>query len=133
MIPVHICVSNERPDIFIWSDALKKVIMIELTCPAEENVLQARDRKTLKYKNLVNQIKNQKEGWSVTFRAIEVGTRGFVSFSVSRCLRDLGMIHTKRVTQDMSEAVARCSYRIQRSSSRKVWDVQPLVVINSAR
>lgn len=132
IIPVHICISDERPDIFIWSDAMKKIIMIELTCPAEENILQARDRKTLKYKKLISQIKDQKEGWSVIFRAIEAGSRGFISFSVSRCLRDLGMIHTKQVTQDMSEAVARCSYRIQRSSSRKDWDVQPLVVIKSA-
>ena len=111
---------------------MKKIIMIELTCPAEENILQARNRKTLKYKKLISQIKDQKEGWSVIFRAIEAGSRGFISFSVSRCLRDLGMIHTKQVTQDMSQAVARCSYRILRSSSRKDWDVQPLVVIKSA-
>ena len=105
--------------------------MIELTCPAEENILQARERKTRKYKNLVNQIKEQRAGWKVIFRAVEMGTRGFVSFSMSRCLRELGMIHTRQATQNMFEAVARCSYRIQKSSNRKVWDEQPLVVIET--
>ena len=36
-------------EILIWSDSLKKIIMIELTCPAEENGLKARQLKEQKY------------------------------------------------------------------------------------
>ena len=36
--PPHILVTLERPDIVIYSNLLKVVIMIELTSPAEENI-----------------------------------------------------------------------------------------------
>ena len=41
----HNSATSERPDIVIWSVALKKVIMIELTCPAEEGIEAVRERK----------------------------------------------------------------------------------------
>jgi hypothetical protein len=31
----------QRPDIIIWSPSLRKVILIELTCPAEEGIINA--------------------------------------------------------------------------------------------
>ena len=40
--PVHICVTEKRPHIVFFSDTLKKVILVELTCPAEENIADAR-------------------------------------------------------------------------------------------
>ena len=49
VFPAHIVITDERPDILIFSDSLKSVILIELTCPAEENILEARERKTMKY------------------------------------------------------------------------------------
>ena len=36
VFPPEIFNTNERPDIVIWSAKLKKVLLIELTCPAEE-------------------------------------------------------------------------------------------------
>ena len=35
--PVHIAFTQLRPDITIFSNSLRKVILIELTCPCEEN------------------------------------------------------------------------------------------------
>ena len=36
--PVHIAFTQLRPDITIFSNSLRKVILIELTCPCEENM-----------------------------------------------------------------------------------------------
>ena len=41
VLPPEIVATSQRPDIVIWSTALKKVIMIELTCPAEEGIVIA--------------------------------------------------------------------------------------------
>ena len=47
--PVHICVTDKRPDIVLYSISSKTVILIELTCPAEENNRDAQLRKEVKY------------------------------------------------------------------------------------
>ena len=36
--PDHIADSEERPDIVVYSDKLKLVLNIELTCPGEERL-----------------------------------------------------------------------------------------------
>ena len=36
--PVHIAFTQLRPDITIFSSSLRKAILIELTCPYEENM-----------------------------------------------------------------------------------------------
>jgi len=38
VFPPEILATLERPDIVIWSAKLHKVYLIELTCPAEENI-----------------------------------------------------------------------------------------------
>ena len=52
VLPPEIIATSERPDIVIWSVTLKKVIMIELTCPAEEGIEAARERKHARYEQL---------------------------------------------------------------------------------
>ena len=36
--PIHIAFTQLRSDITIFSNALRKVILVDLTCPCEENV-----------------------------------------------------------------------------------------------
>ena len=36
--PVHIAFTQLRPDVTIFSSSLRKAILIELTCPYEENM-----------------------------------------------------------------------------------------------
>ena len=38
IFPGHIALTSLRPDIVIFSNSLKRVILIELTCPWEENM-----------------------------------------------------------------------------------------------
>ena len=58
VFPPDICVTSLRPDIVIWSTTTKVAILIELACPSEENILQAKARKSERYLPLLNQIQS---------------------------------------------------------------------------
>ena len=87
LFPGHIAVSALRPDIVIYSNTLKRVILIELTCPCEENMESWHSTKVAKYSCLVNTITSN--GWCADLFAIEVGARGYCSRTVT-CLKRLG-------------------------------------------
>ena len=70
----------------IWSVTLKKVIMIELTCPAEEGIEAARERKHARYEQLKQDSANA--GWVAHLLTIEVGARGYVAYSTKRLALD---------------------------------------------
>jgi hypothetical protein len=134
VFPVDICVTPKRPDIIIWSRSAKKVILIELTCPMEENILAARATKHSRYRDdskhgesLIDQIKGNE--WTPILMPIEVGARGMVSYSVNRCLQKLGYSpsQTKAITRRLSLVAAKCSYAIYRSRTVKEWKSSLLV------
>ena len=126
VFPPCICATDQRPDIVIFSRSAKKVIMIELTCPAEENFNKAELRKTVKYQELQSLITTSSNGeWKPFLLTIEVGARGFVSYSVSSCLKKLG-IHgkfIKRICAAISLVAARCSYAIWVHHKYPVWSI----------
>ena len=72
-------VSALLTDILLFSMSMKKVIVIELTCPCKENMSQWHEEKSHKYYPLCCSIRSN--GWSVYFYAIEVGARGFCAES----------------------------------------------------
>ena len=76
---MFLAVSTLRPDILLFSMSTKKVIIIELTCPCEENLSQWHEGKSQKCYPLCCSIRSN--GCSVYFYAIEVGTRGFYAES----------------------------------------------------
>ena len=57
--PVHIVQTALRPDIVIFSNKRRKIIMWELTVPWVENAEEAHERKKLKYDELVELCKKQ--------------------------------------------------------------------------
>ena len=63
-----------RPDITFFSNKLKRVILIELTCPCEENMEAWHNAKVNKYMPLKSVMENN--GWNVDLLAVEVGARG---------------------------------------------------------
>ena len=124
-VPPHIYSTPERPDIVLWSSKLKRVILIELTCPAEENIKAANIRKEGKYTTLKNSINDDTETkFSCTLWTIEVGVRGFVGRSVLRCLRKLGLPPRarKKLCKKLSLTVAKCSYAIYLARKTRDWD-----------
>ena len=63
--PSHIALTDLRPDFVIYSNSLKRVIIIELTCPCEENIKDRHDEKFTKYSNLATLVKAN--GWIPNF------------------------------------------------------------------
>jgi hypothetical protein len=87
--PTDICTTNSRPNIIIWSLSIRKVILIGLTCPSEENIQTAKIRKTERYTPLHQQV--QPAGWAVSLFLVEAGVRACLSRSFHRCLRTIGV------------------------------------------
>ncbi len=88
-IPTHITQSKLRPDIILVSEATKQLILLELTVPWEERMEEAQERKREKYQELVEDC--QRNGWRTRCMAVEVGSRGFASHSLSKAYGTLGI------------------------------------------
>ena len=88
IFPPEIASTLHRPDIVIFSRALCHVILIELTVQLEDRVCVAHERKRNRYLPLLSLC--QSNGWNATHFPVEVGSRGFVAYSLTRCLRQLG-------------------------------------------
>ena len=84
-VPSFLTVTTLRPDIVLYSCSIKAVIIIELTCPCEENMPYWHDKKRENYHSLCTSIKAN--GWRVFFFAVEVGARGYAAESLLSCLR----------------------------------------------
>ena len=61
IFPTEIALTTKRPDIVIWSIKAKKVFIIELTVPYEENFDWAHQHKLEKYEDLREQC--VRNGW----------------------------------------------------------------------
>ena len=79
----EIYATAERPDILIWSVKSKRVILIELTCPAEEGMAAAQVRKQARYLSLMNNIAIN-SSWKPLLLKLEVGVRGFIATSTQQ-------------------------------------------------
>ena len=89
VFPTDIALTSQRPDLIVWSVAQRKVFLIELTVPFEENFDWAHQRKLEKYEDLREQcIRN---GWTTTVFPLEVGCRGFIATSAYAFLSNLGL------------------------------------------
>ena len=112
VVPVFLAVSTLRPDILLFSRYTKKVIIIELTCPCEENMSQWHEEKSQKYYPLYCSIRSN--GWSVYFYAIEIGAWGFCAESVRSCLHSLGFNNRlcRKTLQTLSSVSLRYSFEI---------------------
>ena len=90
VFPVEIYATPQRPDVLIWSKSLHKVIIGELTCPAEEGFDAAQARKEARYYSLTKNINDDKNSpWKAILITFEVGARGFVAYSTRKFLQNL--------------------------------------------
>ena len=120
--PADICATSQRPDIVLWSSRTKTVILIELTCPAEEGIMNASVRKQDRYTDLLILIRNNH--WTPHLFTVEVGARGFVAKSLLKCLKALGLVRSavSQLAKYVSNISARCSYAIYLAHSSVHWD-----------
>ena len=109
-------------------------MLIELTCPAEEGMHSAEVRKTARYSELCEQIREA--GWTPHLFTVEVGARGFVGRSLIRCLKKLGLNPRtiRQAHKGLSEVAARCTYAIYLARETHDWPRdRPLISpLNSA-
>ena len=75
--PVDIAFTQLRPEIRNFSKSLRKVILIELTCPCEENMEFWHGTEIKSY--LVSRAIIESKGCCVKLFAVEVGARGYCS------------------------------------------------------
>ena len=85
-----------RPDIVIWSNTKRVVIIAELTVPLESRIAEAHERKMRKYEDLAEQCREA--GWKVELLAVEVGCRGFPTPSLQRFLTCIGLCGRARAS-----------------------------------
>jgi hypothetical protein len=87
VFPPCIVATDLRPDVVLWSVRSHVVILLELTCPAEEGIDAAQVRKESKYDGLVRAI-NDTKTWRARLLTLEVGARGLVGSrtGISACL-----------------------------------------------
>lgn len=119
--PVEIAATTQRPDIVIFSRSLKSVILIELTVPLEDRTAASHERKINRYASLQSDC--EENGYSSHIFAIEIGSLGFVSSSLTHCLESLGFPRTKsrEVRDVLSRVSLRCSYFIYLKRQSPLW------------
>ena len=89
--PLHIAYTELQPDITIYSNSAKKMILIELTCLCAENTEKWHDHEIKKYLPLTSAINFR--DWKVDLYGMEVGARGLSSSSLLCCLQNTGFIN----------------------------------------
>ena len=67
----------------------RSVILLELTCCAEEGVKAAQLRKQVRYHELVENV--NANNWNATLLTIEVGARGLIGNGTWRAFLKLGL------------------------------------------
>ena len=125
-IPTHVVAhTSERPDIIMWSDTLRLVVILELTVPAEVNVQAANTRKRSRYGGLSSEIQlttnDEGVGWKVSVFPVEVTVRGFIARSVHTLLKTLGLPCKKRLKNNLSKMAVRGSYVIWQNRDNVRW------------
>ncbi|XP_033096040.1 uncharacterized protein LOC117100447 [Anneissia japonica] len=83
-----------RPDAVLWSTKSKKLIMVALSVPWEENCEIAYERKRAKYQDLLDSCKEK--GWQTWLYPIEVGCGGFPAQSVWKFITAIGLSGNER-------------------------------------
>ena len=119
--PSIVAVTDKRPDLVLWSFALKLIVLLELTVPAECNVMQAHDRKRLRYDGpgaLASDCRDA--GWTVEVMPVEVGTLGFVAESTMRACKKLGA-WSKDLKVALEDVALRGSYAIYIERKSPGW------------
>jgi hypothetical protein len=89
VFPSEIVVTNLRPDMVFIERKKKKLLIMALTVPWEDRMMEANVRKSSKYEELRQEFEDT--GRSARCFAVEVGCRGFAGHSLRLFFKGLGM------------------------------------------
>ena len=120
--PVHITFTWLRPDITIFSNYLRKVILIELACPCQGKMESWHSNKINKYLALKTSIESN--GWCVEHFAVQVGARGYCSKSVLCSFKKPGFSNTliRDTIKKLSKSCMECLFCIWLARNNKDWN-----------
>ena len=121
IFPPEIASTTQRPDIAIYSKSKKIVVLIELTCPLEDRISTAHELKKDRYLELLSNCRCN--GWTAFHFPVEVGSRGFVAYSLTSCLQKLGFSSylAKKARNKCSKIALRASYSIYLQQNIREW------------
>ena len=83
-IPPHVLVTNQKPDIVIFNEALNEIIIFELMCPWDGNIASSHAFKEEKYASLIADFSQQ---YTCYHFSIEISVRGQVSSNNKKRLK----------------------------------------------
>ena len=132
-IPPHILVTALRPDIVIFSETSQEIVLFELTCPWDSNIVRSHDFKSEKYAPLVADLSGNR---IVHFFSVEVSARGQVtkenqsrlkSFFFKTCNGAARV--SKSLIRICSKAALLSSYAIFSARREPTWEDPPPLII----
>ena len=132
-IPTHILVTPLRPDIFLVNELTRDIVVFELTCPWEKNIVNSHTYKEEKYAPLVADLSRN---YNVSHFSVEIAARGLISkpnkarlksFAFKCC--NIGNAEVKRLIMLCSKASLLSSFSIFQARNEPSWaSPAPLVV-----
>ncbi len=119
--PREIVETSLRPDLIMWSEPCKTILLVELTVPWEEGMEAANERKCAKYADLVEDCREA--GWKATLCPVEVGCRGFVGSSTVRLLRNMGCTGAgcRKAIKELAEEAEKGSFWLWLRRKHRGW------------
>ncbi len=123
-IPTDVVITSQRPDLVIVNRAEKKITLLELSIPFEQNIETTHQYKTDRYSNLIVDIESN--GFNVKYYAIEIGSRGYINTSNIQRLKSFIHNHCKdsklsEARDTISKISLVCSFIIYHSKFDKDW------------
>ena len=112
--PLHIVPTDLRPDMVWWDDSQKQLWLAELTVCFETSFEEARERKEVKYGELVSVT--ERAGYNTILITLEMGSRG-----IPHLPGFTSLAHELAISQrDLSSLLHQCC-QAAITSSHKIW------------
>ncbi|KAI2661305.1 Glutamyl-tRNA(Gln) amidotransferase subunit A [Labeo rohita] len=108
-IPETIATTTLRPDMVLFSESSRQMVLLELTKPWKDRMEESFKRKRAKHEELASECRNR--GWKTCCFPIEVGCQGFASQLLCRALKLLGMrgLHKNKAIRNIMDAAEKAS------------------------
>ena len=131
-IPADILVTNgegSKPDLVLINRQERKIAMLELTCPLENNVKKAHEFKDLKYTRLALDL--EEKDFQVHLLPFEVSSNGHMTKhnkkSLGIILRKFNIKLRPQVNQNLAKIALLCTMSIFHAYQTSEWVSPPLL------
>ncbi|KAI5692813.1 hypothetical protein M8J75_001687 [Diaphorina citri] len=113
--------SQLKPDLLLYSDRLKYMLIAELTIPWDFNMDRQSANKEKKYRSLIRAMTEKQ--YSVHFFTIQVGLTGRVDRELERLFKNIGLEKPtrKRYLADITNSTLESSLSIWNRRSERKW------------